>query len=465
MKAKPGIKTTDIAAGILTRKVRDISRVDGKMLAGTWPPGVNTLRFIPGRPVLDVYGTLNRNIPARYKVRLTYLTGRADLRIPPEPKIPTGLRTEPFGNMAGLLKTYRKVLTRSFLKPYFPGKTWAAEMAPGMAYIKAHVRPGNAFSVLRGKARVGLLLLSEQEYEGRIITGVGWIWLDPRLTVFERRHAQRLLLLLLKKKMRPVAGAGIDGFNPASMGFFTKAGFSLRALSVSKNRTSLVSPPGRMTDLDWARTYKAAWRAIMDADYGKAMGLLTPGYRKYPRDFRVARTYAMVLGDYAEALGGARLKPLKRRSCALLAGLLKKLSGVRWELNISTRNEYYYHTAQFDKQYRLGLEAAAGGHFWAHYSQGVGAANYAYDHASKGRARLARLWAERAVAAWEEFFKFKADYYNAYVHYSLALGILGRFKEAEAALQKSARLSGKPASYKEFLETREKLAALRSPAG
>lgn len=459
MTGKPGKKPA-AGAEVLTRKVRDISRVDGAMLDKSWPPGVKTLKFIPRKPVADVYGTLGRNIPENYKVRLSYLVKKADLRIPPKPEASSGLRIEPFKNMPGLLREYRKVLVRSYLKPYFPKKTWAAELAPGLVYIKAKVPPGSAFRVLKGKSSVGLMLLSEQGFEGRLITGVGWIWVDKGLTAFERAHAHRLMLLLLKSKMRPVAGAGIDGFNPASMGFFKKAGFSLHALNISKNRTSLVRCPGKMPDLEWAQTYKAAWQAVLAADYQAAIDSLTPAYRKYPRDFRVVRAYAMVLGDYGEALGGARLKPLKKRSCALLAGLMRRLRGVRWDFNISTRNEYYFHSAQFAKQYALGLEAAAGGNSWGPYCQGVGAANYAYEHARAGRNRLAGLWAQRAVAAWERFLKFKDDYYNAYVHYALALGLLGRLKEMEGALNKSAGLSGKPASYKEFRDTREKISSL-----
>jgi hypothetical protein len=168
----------------------------------------------------------------------------------------------------------------------------------------------------------------------------------------------------------------------------------------------------------------------------------------------------MVLGDYADGLAGAEQERLKRKSCGILRKLTRKLGNIRWEWNISTRNEYYYHSGQFRQQYELGLESAAGGHQWGYYGQGVGAANYAYGHAAAGRRGYAALWARRAVSSWENFFKFKADYYNAYVHYALALGVLGRLAEMEAALKKSAALSGKPQSYREFAEVREKVLGL-----
>jgi len=83
-------------------------------------------------------------------------------------------------------------------------------------------------------------------------------------------------------------------------------------------------------------------------------------------------------------------------------------------------------------------------------------------HAENGRKRFAELWARRAISAWDKFLKFKGDYYNAYVHYALAHGILGRVKEMEAALEKSARLSQKPPSYREFADVRRKISGLNS---
>jgi len=66
-------------------------------------------------------------------------------------------------------------------------------------------------------------------------------------------------------------------------------------------------------------------------------------------------------------------------------------------------------------------------------------------------------------AAVIEDSSFKADYYNAYVHYALALGILGRNGDMETALAKSARLSGKPRSYREFEEIRRNITSLSYP--
>lgn len=216
-----------------------------------------------------------------------------------------------------------------------------------------------------------------------------------------------------------------------------------------------------ITDEEWQGPKDAAWKAIQAADYRKAINILTRVYKKYPKDSRVVSFYASTLADFGYSLPKAKQEALRKRACVLLKGVLGRLRWSSRELAYSTRNEYYYHSRQHDKQYYLGIEFVKAGVKRAYYSQGVGAAWHAYPHAKAGRWYLARLWAKRAVRAWENLFKFHDKYYNSYVHYALALGILGRMKDMEAALERSAHLSGKPASYKEFAEVREKISGLQ----
>jgi hypothetical protein len=349
--------------------------------------------------------------------------------------------------------------TRPLIRMYFAEEKWVSRMASGRKFYEG-LPLGMALRIVKGRSLAGLMLLKDYQYMDRPVKLIGWVWIRKTLNIRERRRVQHLMLSWLKRKTETSAIAAVDDFNPISQGFFRKAGFVVDRLRLSKPRETLRAAPGIMTQLAWLESYKKIWKAVEDADYGRAMELLTPLYKKYPRDFKIAKTYAMALGDYAETLDGARGKALKARSRAMLHGLLRKLGNIRWEWNISARNEYYYHTGQFRKQYLLGREAAAGGHNWGYYGQGVGAANYAYEHAAATRVKPATFWARRAVAAWEKFFIFKADYYNAYVHYALALGILGRLKDMDAALKKSAALSGKPASYREFAELRGKIEGL-----
>lgn len=216
----------------------------------------------------------------------------------------------------------------------------------------------------------------------------------------------------------------------------------------------------RITDDEWLKPRDRAWKAILNGDYEKAVRIVAPFYERYPADPRVIYYYASTLADYGESRRPEERKQLKRLCCKLLRGLLRRMRGMSSALGYSARNEYYYHSAQYNKQYHLGVERVLAGEKSGYYSQGVGAAGHAYGHAIKKRRRFAGIWAKRAINAWEQYFKFRPDYYNAYVHYALALGIMGRFNDMEAALAKSARLSGKPRSYREFTEVRRNISAI-----
>ena len=216
-----------------------------------------------------------------------------------------------------------------------------------------------------------------------------------------------------------------------------------------------------IADAEWIKPRDGAWAAIQAADYDKAIGILTKVYKRYPKDPRVVSFYASTLADYGFFQPAKKRAALRKRACVLLKGLLGRLSGASRDLAYSTRNEYYYHSQQYDKQYALGVEFVRSGLKRAYYSQGVGAAWHAYGHAAAGRWFLARLWARRAVKAWENLFKTNNKYYNSYVHYALALGVLRRFKDMEAALNRSALLSKKPRSYHEFKDVRQKISNLK----
>ncbi|MDQ7774137.1 MAG: hypothetical protein RDU13_11535 [Elusimicrobiales bacterium] len=423
------------------------------------PADVKTLTFYPHRQVDGLYALLQKNIPQEYMVRLTYTVPKSAIRVPAAILPCQSIKEKPFRSVMEMAAEFRRTYFPGFVKLHYPKKAWRKKLAEDCRYLDK-AEPDMGLRLVRGRSTAGLMILLKWKYREKPLTLIAWVWIRKTLTLNERRQAQRLMLAWLKRKTGRIAGGGVDGFNAASQGFFHKAGFKVDCLNLFLPRPTLLNTPGVMPQAEWAESYKKIWKAVEDADYSRAMGFLTPLYKKYSRDFKVAKTYAMALGDYAETLNGARGKALKARSRALLRGLLRRLGNVRWEWSISARNEYYYHTGQFRKQYVLGLEAAAGGHNWGYYGQGVGAANYAYEHAVAGRRGLAAMWARRAVRSWETFFKFKPDYYNAYVHYALALGILGRLKGMEAALRKSASLSGKPASYKEFAGVRGKIAAL-----
>jgi hypothetical protein len=442
-------------------RVPSLASVDARRLAGIkWPEGVNTAYFYPKKQEEKLYELLRHNIPAKYNVRLVYHARKQALQVPAPVPGGAGVRIEAARSRSVLLRDFTTSYLRDFLKLYYPKSKWRTTISESLKYFEK-MPADMALRVVKGRTCAGLMFLLAHKYKGKPATLVGWVWLRKTLTISERRQVQHLMLSWLKRRSGGVVVAGVDGFNPGSQGFFRKAGFIVDRLNISRERVSHDDEPGKMAYPAWAKLYGVAWKAVEDADYKKAIDTLAPAYKRYPGDFKVVKTYAMALGDYADGLNGHKGRILKRRACAILGGLVRRLGGIRWEWNISTRNEYYYHSGQYKKQYLLGVESAAGGHGWGYYGQGVGAANFAYECAVRGRTIAARFWAGRAIAAWESFFKFKADYYNAYVHYALAFGVLGQLEKMEAALKKSATLSGKPSNYREFQEVKEKISQLR----
>jgi len=191
------------------------------------------------------------------------------------------------------------------------------------------------------------------------------------------------------------------------------------------------------------------------ADYRAAFRVINSARKRWPDNFQVAQCCASVLGDYAEMLPPSERRSYKEKACKMLFALIRRMRSMDSLSRSRTRNEYYYHSAQFKKQYLLGIERVAGGDKTGYYSQGVGAAWHARDLAIKGSWHWAKFWSRRAIKAWENYFRINPNYYNAYVHYALALGILERFEEMEASLEKSGRLSGKSQTCYEFAEVRE----------
>jgi len=208
-----------------------------------------------------------------------------------------------------------------------------------------------------------------------------------------------------------------------------------------------------------------AWNYVKSAEYKKAFQTIEKALKIWPNDFLVKSSYASILGDYGEHCSPKVRKKCKKRACDIYRELMKQLRGKGNEVISSVLNEYYYHSAQRKKQYIHGVKTAAKGlKARGYYSQGVGAAWHAAELAQKQSAYWADFWARRAVRSWEKYFELIPDYYNAYVHYALALGILRRTGDMEKALRKAGKLSGKPQSYKEFSEVRGIINSLKSEA-
>lgn len=196
-------------------------------------------------------------------------------------------------------------------------------------------------------------------------------------------------------------------------------------------------------------------RAVMKADYEKAFKFTEEALGMFPGVPFAVLDHFTVMADYGLTVGGAKGRRLHKKGTEGLLSLMRKLRSFKEEERIIVKNEVYYQTKQFKKQYELGIvEYKKSKKLVNFYSSGVGAAWYANEMFKKGQIKRCQSWAKKAVVAWERYFEYRKNYYNPYVHYALALGFLGRPREMEKALAKAQKLSKKSRNYVEFKEVR-----------
>ena len=205
------------------------------------------------------------------------------------------------------------------------------------------------------------------------------------------------------------------------------------------------------------------WKFIKKAEYLKATRHAKLGLKHFPDDTIASFNYYSVMADYALSKKTKAFKEMHKEAVLGMKKLFKKTSGrgISKIFKMIMKNEYYYQTKQFKKQFYLGVHSyKRSGDKYDMYSAGVGAANYALELANKHNKRMAFLWAKKAIESWEIYFEINKNYYNAYVHYALAFGILGEEKKMMKALKTSAKLCKKDLSYREFTETIEAVKAI-----
>jgi len=209
--------------------------------------------------------------------------------------------------------------------------------------------------------------------------------------------------------------------------------------------------------------YKKCWFYIDQAEYKKATAHAKLGLTLFPDDTIVSFQYFSVMADYALLKETKEFRLMHKKAVLGMKKLLKKTSGrgiSQWYKRVM-KNEYFYQTKQYKKQFYLGAnDYKRNGKKSAMYSAGVGAANYALEFAKKNNKKMAFLWARKSIDSWDVYFEVDKKYYNPYVHYALAWGILDEKKKMMDALKTSSKLSKKPMSYKEFAETIEVVSKL-----
>lgn len=193
------------------------------------------------------------------------------------------------------------------------------------------------------------------------------------------------------------------------------------------------------------------WKFIAKADYRKATELAAKGLKLFPGDPLVKYRYYATLADYALSNDSAKFKRMHLKAIKGMNSVLKNPKGLDQVDLYILKNEFFFQTKQFKKQYSLGVKSAKlCPNKRAYYSAGVGAAHYALELAFKNKKKLSHLWAMKSISSWEKYFRFEKKYYNPYVHLALAYGIVGNQKKMIVNLKKSARLCSKPMDYEEF---------------
>lgn len=233
--------------------------------------------------------------------------------------------------------------------------------------------------------------------------------------------------------------------------------------SVEERALKMELPPvGKVLCQEAQDIVKKAFKKVEKCSYHEALEILMLGLQKYPNNFILQSQFASVLGDLAETHCSDVLKDrMIAKSKELFEKLMHELQGQPQIEVFRFKNEYFYRFAQYKNQYENGKERVT--YYWnkpewdakvygGYYCQGVGAAHYAKELILQRKKQEGREYAQKALVAWAQYFSYENDYYNAYVHYALALGILGYKDEMMRALQHSASLIKKDLSYREFTE-------------
>lgn len=180
------------------------------------------------------------------------------------------------------------------------------------------------------------------------------------------------------------------------------------------------------------------------AEYKSAYKYLLKESKKYPHSYYIASMLATLNAEDAYVLPEAQRKKAFGIAAKKLRVLLYSVKGASERLKSRNINEYYWFSDQPKKQYLFGVKCVALGEKSGLYSQGVGAANYAFLLLTEGKRAIGLRWAQKSQMAWEEYFKKVAkDYHDPWYWYALALGLQGKDKEFEKALKHSAKLSKK----------------------
>jgi hypothetical protein len=224
-----------------------------------------------------------------------------------------------------------------------------------------------------------------------------------------------------------------------------------RALHLSLLPTNAIATQDARTICD------QAIEQVIACNYEEALKIIIEGLETFPHNFRIQSYFATLLGDHSENFTGEIKEKMEQKAKDIFNKLMKELGKQSLAEKYQFKNEYFFRFAEYKNQYENGLEMISHNKqglsiINGYYYQGVGAAHYAKQLFIENQKKLAMEYAQKALVAWAQYFSYENDYYNSYVHYALALFILGYKEEMLRALQRSATLINRDLTYHEFAE-------------
>ena len=209
------------------------------------------------------------------------------------------------------------------------------------------------------------------------------------------------------------------------------------------------------------RFQDAAKAKVSEANYEEAIAVTLSGLKGHRDSFSLQYFLAALIGDTSEITAEPLKSKMIKKSEDLFDKLMNSAEIQPKNIYFKFKNEYFFRLADYRAQFENGI--AFVDHFSSdgkvdspgmngYYCQGVGAAHYAKSLVNQGKITLARQYAQKSIKAWAQYFSYDNEYYNSYVHYALALGILGHIDDMMVALTRSASLIHKDLGYHEFKE-------------
>jgi|GEM_PF-5810264 len=214
--------------------------------------------------------------------------------------------------------------------------------------------------------------------------------------------------------------------------------------------------------------YESKLRAFFSAGKDSAARRLAAVFlRNYPGDFQARYCYAVSLSESTAGLSRVEADRNRRRTVALLKKLLAQRDRLPIEQALGVENEYYWFSAQPEKQYELGRRMLRRHHLaQAHYCCGVGAAMVTIKAARRGDAPGVRLWSKRALGAWRSYHRRFDERLGSVIFEAIAWGASGDPKMMERKLRRCCVLAKVPACNHSILWARREVRrALAATAG